>query len=76
MPTITISEKLIKEKKLMILAHKEYEEFCQWKEVMKSFKAFIPTAVQKKDIKKAKEDYKQKKYITLDEFKHKLAIKN
>lgn len=76
MATIAISEKLIKEKDLILVPRKEYEEFFQWKEVAKLFKTFTPTAAQKRDLKKAREDYKQKKYLTLHELKHRLEIKN
>ena len=74
--TITIPKNLIKNDDLVVIPRKEYEEFYQWKETTKLFKTFTPTAAQKKDFKKAREDYKQKKYITLDEFKRRLGIKN
>lgn len=76
MATITIPKNLIKNDDWVIIPRKEYEEFYQWKEVAKLFKTFIPTIAQKRDLKKAREDYKQKKYLTLDEFKHRLAVKN
>ena len=76
MTTITIPKRLIKNNDLIILPRKEYEEFYQWKEVAKLFKTFMPTTAQKKDLLKAREDYKRKKYLTLNEFKRKLAIKN
>ena len=76
MTTITISKKVIKNDDLIILPRKEYEEFYQWKEVAKLFKTFIPTAAQKRDLFKARDDYKRKRYLTLNEFKRKLAIKN
>jgi len=76
MATITIPKNLIKNDDLIIIPRKEYEEFYQWKETAKLFKTFTPTAAQKRDLKKAREDYKQKKYITLDEFKRRLGIKN
>ena len=76
MATITIPKNLIKNDDLVVIPRKEYEEFYQWKETGKKFKTFTPTAAQKRDLKKAREDYKQKKYITLDEFKRRLGIKN
>lgn len=76
MTIITIPKNLIKNDDLVIIPRKEYEEFSQWKNMAKSFKTFTPTAAQKRDLKRAREDYKQKKYLTLDEFKRKLAIKN
>lgn len=76
MNTITIPRNLIKNDDLVIIPRKEYEEFYQWKEVAKLFKTFVPTVAQKRDLKKAREDYKQEKYLTLNEFKHRLAIKD
>ncbi len=76
MATITIPKNLIKDDDLVIIPRKEYEEFSQWKNATKSFKTFTPTVAQKRDLKRAREDYKQKKYLTIDEFKRKLAIKN
>ncbi len=76
MATITIPRKITKGEELIIVPRKEYEEFYQWKEVAKLFKTFTPTAAQKRDLKKAREDYKQKKYLTLDELKRRLEIKN
>lgn len=60
----------------VVLPRKEYEEFFQWKEVARLFKTFTPTAAEKRDLKRAREDYKLKKYLTIDELKLKLAIKN
>ncbi len=76
MNTITIPRNLIKNDDLVIIPRKEYEEFYQWKEVARLFKTFTPTVAEKRDLKRAREDYKQKKYLTLDELKHKLAIKS
>ena len=76
MATITIPKNLIKNDDLVVIPRKEYEEFYQWKKTAKLFKTFTPTATQKRDLARAREDYKQKKYLTLDEFKHRLAIKN
>lgn len=76
MNAITIPKNLIKNDDLVIIPRKEYEEFNQWKKAAKIFKTFTPTAAQKRDLKRAREDYKQKKYLTLDEFKRRLAVKN
>lgn len=76
MTTITIPDNLTKNKDFVVIPRKEYEEFYQWKEVAKLFKTFAPTAAQKRDLKRAREEYKQKKYLTLNEFKNKLGVKN
>ena len=75
MPTITIPQKL-KEDNFIAVPSKEYEEFAQWRKVMRSFKVFTPTAAEKKDIQRAREDYKKGKYITFDELKFRLETKN
>ena len=56
---------------LVIIPHKEYEEFSRWKNSKKLFKPFISTATEKLALKKAREDYKKGKYITIDELKRK-----
>ncbi|MBI5798363.1 MAG: hypothetical protein HZB10_00320 [Candidatus Yonathbacteria bacterium] len=76
MNTITIPKNLIKNNDLVVITRKEYEEFYQWKEVAKLFKTFTPTVSEKRGLKKAREDYKKKKYFTLHEFKQQLAAKN
>ena len=54
---------------------KEYEEFSRWRAFIGSFKTFTPTAAEKRDLKKAREDYKKGNYISIDELKRKLGIK-
>ena len=75
MTTITIPQKL-KENDLIAIPRKEYEEFSNWREHIKSFKTYIPTAAEKKMIKRAREDYKKGNYLTIGELKHKLGIKS
>lgn len=75
MPTINIPQRS-KEDDLVSIPRKEYEEFTKWRVVMRSFKVFTPTAAQKKELATAREDYKRGKFITLDELKRKLEIKN
>ena len=76
MVTKTLSKNLIKNDNWVVIPRKEYEEFYEWKETARLFKTFAPTAAQKRDLKKARDDYKQKKYLTLNEFKRRLAVKN
>ena len=73
---ITIPRELAKKDDLIIIPRKEYEEFSQWKTAMKSFSTFTPTPAQKRDLRKAREDYKKGNYMTLDELKQKLDIKD
>ena len=76
MVTKILSKNLIKNDNWVVIPRKEYEEFYEWKETARLFKTFAPTAAQKRDLKKARDDYKQKKYLTLNEFKRRLAVKN
>lgn len=76
MTTITIPKNLIKNDELVVIPRKEYEEFSQWKDIIKSFKVFTPTKKQKTELERARKDYKEKKYLTLNELKRKLGIKN
>ena len=71
MPTIIIPPKL-KEDNFVAVPRKEYEEFEQWRKVMYSFKIFTPTATQKRDLQRAREDYKRGKYMTFDKLKFRL----
>lgn len=76
MSTITIPKRITKGEELIVIPRKEYEEFSKWRKTIKLFRTFTPTATQKRDLKKARQDYQQKKFITLDELKRKLEIKN
>lgn len=42
----------------------------------KTFKLFTPTAAQKRDLKRARQDYIKGKYLTINELKRKLEIKD
>jgi len=77
MATITIPRKITKGEELVVIPRKEYEEFSRWRKVMKPLKkTFTPTKNQKKELKKARQDYKKGNYFTLNEFKQKLEIKD
>lgn len=74
MATITIPKNLIKNDDFVLIPRKEYEEFYQWKETIKPFKTFTPTAAQKKDLKRARKDRTDGKYITLNQLENELGI--
>lgn len=73
MPTLTIPRKLTKGEELVVIPRKEYDEFSQWQ---KTVKYFNPTPAQIKTLRKAQEEYTKGKYLSLNEFKHKLGVKN
>jgi len=76
MTTVTIPKELVKKGDLVVISREEYEEFAKWRGVMKSFKSFTPTSAQKRELKKAREEYKKGKYLTLNELKRELEDKN
>lgn len=76
MNTITIPKKLAGQGDLIIIPRKEYEELVGWKEMMKTFKTFTPTAAEKTSLKKARRDHKGGKYISFNELKRRLGTEN
>mgnify|MGYP001563298476 CR=1 FL=1 len=68
MNIITIPKKLAQKGDLVLIPRKEYEAL-----LAKNVKEFIPTASEKRAIARAKKDYDQGKYITLQELKNELA---
>ena len=76
MTTITVPKELNQEKNLIAVPRKEYEEFSSWRKFIGSFKTFTPTSVEKRALKKAREDYKSEKYLTINELKRKLGVKS
>ena len=73
MTTITIPKKLTKGEELIIIPRKEYEEFSSWREKTGYFREFTPTVSEKSALRRARENYKKGNYITLHEFKRKMA---
>lgn len=76
MTTIIIPKNISKNKELIAVSKKEYEEFSMWQKTFKKYKTFIPTETQKKELKRAREDYKKGNYFTINELKQKLGVKN
>ena len=76
MATAVISKELYENKNLIAVPRDAYEEFLVWQKEIKSVKTFTPTEKDKKLLKKARENYKKGNYLTLDELKLKLGIKN
>jgi len=74
MTTITIPKELVKNKELIAIPRQEYDEFIEWQGKIKSAGIFKLTVSQKRDLEQARKDYKQGKYITLDELEHELGI--
>ncbi|MDP2669266.1 MAG: hypothetical protein Q8P07_05560 [bacterium] len=75
MNTVTIPKELVKKGDLALVSLGEYKEFSDWRKSIKQFKTFTPTAAEKKELQKARKDYKKGKFITINELKRKLEIK-
>ena len=70
MTTITIPQKL-KGNDLIAVPRKEYEELLKLRKLIPMFKL---TSSQKRDLEQARKNYKQGRYITLEELEHELGI--
>jgi hypothetical protein len=73
MSIITIPKKYLAKTDLVGVPRREYEEFVSWR---KAVREFMPNAGEKRDLRTAREDYKEGIILTLHEFKQKLASRN
>lgn len=77
MATVTTPKKITKGEELVVIPREEYEEFSRWRKTVKLLKPkkiFIPTKAQKKDLQRARREYKKGNYFTINELKRKLEI--
>jgi len=63
MATITIPKKLTKGEELIIISRKEYEDYLKLRKVIPLVKM---TVLEKREWQRAKKDYEQRKYVTLE----------
>ncbi|PIZ44864.1 hypothetical protein COY31_01680 [Candidatus Wolfebacteria bacterium CG_4_10_14_0_2_um_filter_39_18] len=63
MATITIPKKLTKGEELIIISRKEYEDYLKLRKVIPLVKM---TVLEKREWQRAKKDYEQGKYVTLE----------
>jgi len=70
MTTITISKKITKEKDLVIIPRREYEEFLELKKIIPIVK---PTHSELRAITKGRREMQKGHYITWQKLKHELA---
>ncbi|MBI2623744.1 MAG: hypothetical protein HYW65_04240 [Candidatus Liptonbacteria bacterium] len=75
MTTVTIPKELARKGDLVLVPRKEYEEFEAWARTVKRVKEFTPTRAQLLDLKRAREDYRKGKFVTLNELKRELGSK-
>lgn len=76
MTTITIPKEIAKNKDLIAIPRSIYEDFLDWQKKIKSVKTFTLSAKQKKILEKSRGELKKGNYLTIDELRHKLGIKN
>jgi len=70
MAVITIPKRLAKKGDLIVIPRKEYEEFLRLREI----KTFRMTDSQKRALARARNDFKLRKTLTLDELRKKLGF--
>lgn len=73
MTILTIPKQLTKGDELVVVPRREYEVFSEWRENVGRFKEFKPTPALKRDLKRARAEYRQGKFLTLNEFKQRMA---
>ena len=76
MPTITIPSSINIKEQLIAVPKRTYEEFLAWQKKIKSVKTFTPTAAEKRTIQKARKNLAEGNYLTLEQLRHELGIKN
>ena len=76
MATITIPKGLGIAKQLVAIPRSTYAEFLDWQKKIKSVKTFKPTVAEKRAVQKARKNLAEGKYLTIDELRYELGIKN
>ncbi len=73
MTTLTIPKQLTKGEELVVIPRREYEAFSEWRDAVRDFKKFLPTQALKRDLKRARSEYRRGKFLTHNEFKQRMA---
>jgi len=76
MPTITIPKNMPKIEKLVAIPEKTYEEFLEWQKKVKSTRTFKPTARDKRALARARKNFLQGNYVTLEQLQYELGLDN
>ena len=76
MTTITISKELKKSKELVTIPRRTYEQFLEWQRKIKSVKTYTPTLAEKRALARARKNLAQGKFMTIEELRHELGIKD
>lgn len=81
MNTVTIPKEITRGEDLVVMPRKDYEEFLGWQKTTKTAEVFLPplkfktckpTAAEKREIKEARKDFQEGRYLTWDQFKYEL----
>ncbi|OHB18208.1 MAG: hypothetical protein A2749_00340 [Parcubacteria group bacterium RIFCSPHIGHO2_01_FULL_45_26] len=73
MVTVMIPQNWSGENNLIAVPQRAYAEFLAWQKKIKSIQTFKPTAKEIRELGKARKDFANGKFITLDNLKHELA---
>jgi len=74
MATVTVNKtKIDKDKELVAVPRKAYEEFLVWQEKIGSMKTYTPTKAEIKAIEKSREEFRKGNYVTWKTLKNELA---
>ena len=87
MTTLTISKEVSKEKDLVVIPKRVYLKFLSWQKKAnqsaadfpqppKKIRYFKPTAKELKALRQAEKDFAKGNFMTIEELKHALAVKN
>lgn len=72
MNTIIIPENLSKERNLIAVPRKDYEEFLTWQKKIKSVKTYKPTKSELKALERGRKNFAKGNYVTLRELENEL----
>lgn len=84
MTTITIPRATVKDKELVAIPRKEYENYLRLRKVIpvikkkriSAYKTFKPTKAELKELKEARDEYRRGKTMTLYELRQKLGFRS
>lgn len=76
MVVVVIPKELNKEKNLIAVPHKAYEEFLAWQKKVRAAKIYNPTAAEKRMIARARRNFTKGNYVTWEKVKHELGLDN
>ena len=76
MSTIIGFRQFIKEKHLVVVPQKTYEDFLKWQRAVKSKREVKMTASEKRALIRGRKNIAQGKYVTLEQLRHELGIKD